>query len=160
MFNIILDSFSVAGNQGKHILPDVIVDISSAHTMQAQLCEPFRLDLLSAGAGHESGKSPWPAGPRPFGGSVRGPFGLVRDSLSLTCVWEPVYCFCTLAYSAFYLFRTRTLSLPLSLTLFRDAYVTMYRYWRGFPFNSLAFHLTSFSLSCPPHQLSVLLQYV
>ena len=44
MFNIILDPFSVAGNQGKHIFPDVIVDISSAHMMQAQLCEPFYLD--------------------------------------------------------------------------------------------------------------------
>lgn len=35
MFNIILDPFSVAGNQGKHIFPDVIVDISSAHMMQS-----------------------------------------------------------------------------------------------------------------------------
>lgn len=36
MFNIILDQFSVAGNQGKYIFPDVIVDISSAHVM---LCD-------------------------------------------------------------------------------------------------------------------------
>lgn len=33
MFNIILDQFSVAGNQSKYIFPDVIVDISSAHVM-------------------------------------------------------------------------------------------------------------------------------
>lgn len=57
MFNIILDPFSVAGNQGKHNSPDVIVDISSAHMMQAELCEPFYLDPSSAGVGHESGKA-------------------------------------------------------------------------------------------------------
>lgn len=56
MFNIILDPFSVAGNQGKHIFPDVIVDVSSAHMMQAELCEPFYLDPSSAGVGHAGGK--------------------------------------------------------------------------------------------------------
>lgn len=48
MFNIILDPFSVARNQGKHIFPDVIIDTSSAHVMQAWLCELFHMNLSSA----------------------------------------------------------------------------------------------------------------
>lgn len=57
MFNIILDPFPMAENQGKHIFPDVIIDISSAHMMQASLCEPFYLEPSSAGVGHAVGKA-------------------------------------------------------------------------------------------------------
>lgn len=149
MFNIILDPFPMAENQGKHIFPDVIVDISSAHMMQEQLWEPFYLDPSLAGVGHAIGKD-WSL---QSGGLVffRSPLFQGAHCVSglsshfFSCVFENIHLSSLLGLVLIsYLASTGELSFPL---FYMDTYMWFYyKYWSFFFFSFSSFLSLALSL--------------